>query len=172
MPYQGNIIKRFLQQNQSGLTLLEMMIVGAIIGIASTLAVPNYLQWNSKRELREAATRIQSQLALARMAAMNRNTTVTVTVTTASAKVTVVTTDANSGNQIFPTETMLPHVTGVVGGPTSIQFSSQGFRLGGGVGAQFITIQNDNGINHSIQVLPGGKATWCVSPAPTCGASL
>lgn len=56
MPDQGNIIKRFVQQNQSGFTLVEIVIVGAIIGIASALAVPNYVQWNSKRELREAAT--------------------------------------------------------------------------------------------------------------------
>ncbi len=158
--------------NQRGVTLIEMMIVVVIIGISAALAVPNYAQWNSKRQLREAATRIQSQLMLARMAAMNRNTTVTVTVTTVGTQVSVVTTDANSGNQIFPSETMMPHVTGVVGGPVSIQFSSQGFRLGGGVGAVFVVLQNDVGITHSVQVLPGGKATWCVSPAPTCGASL
>lgn len=158
--------------NQRGFTLLEILIVVAIIGISMALAVPNYMQWNSKRQLREASTRIQSQLALARMAAMNRNTTVTVTVAMAGALVTLVTTDANSGSQIFPSETMMPLVTNVVGGPTSIQFSSQGVRLGGGAGAQFITIQNNAGTNHFIQVLPGGKATWCVSPAPTCGASL
>ena len=158
--------------DQRGITLIEMMVVVTIIGITAALTLPNYQQWNSKRQLREAATRIQSQLALARIAAMNRNTTVTVTVTMAGAQVAVVTTDANNGNQIFPTETMMSHVTGVVGGPISVQFSSQGLRLGGGLGAQFITIQNDSGINHFVQVLPGGKATWCVLPAPTCGAAL
>lgn len=156
-------------KRENGFTLIEMMVVLAIIGITAAIAVPNYLQWNSKSQLREAATRIQSQLALARMAAMNRNTTVNVNLAMAGNLVTVVTTAAN-GNQVFPVETLMSHVIGFAGGP--IQFSSLGVRAGGGAGAQFITVQNDTGLTYSIQVLPGGKATWCVSPAPNCGASL
>ena len=106
------------------------------------------------------------------MTAMNRNTTVTVSVTAVANLVTVSTTNANIGVQIFPAETMMSHVTGVVGRPILVQFSSQGLRLGGGAGAQFITVQSDSGITYAVQVLPRGKATWCVSPSPNCGASL
>jgi type IV fimbrial biogenesis protein FimT len=149
--------------------MMEVVIITAIIGLTTSLAVPNYLQWNSQRQLREAATRIQAQLALARMTAMNRNITVTVGLAMAGNQVTVRTTDPNN-NQLFAVETLMTHVKGFTGGP--VQFSSLGLRAGGGAGAQFITVQNDKGLTYSIQVLPGGKATWCVAPAPNCGASL
>ncbi len=158
-----------IRSREGGFTLIEVMVVVAIIGIVSAIAVPNYLQWNSKNQLREAANRIQSQLTFARIAAMNRNTTTTVTFFMAGNLVTVVTTDA-TGAQILPVETLMSHVTGFTGGP--VLFSSLGVRTGGGLGAQFITVKNDQGLTYSVQVLPGGKTSWCAAPAPTCGATL
>jgi prepilin-type N-terminal cleavage/methylation domain-containing protein len=60
--------------NQKGFTSMELLLVIAIIGITAAISGPTYPQWSSKSQLREAATLIQSQLALARMTAMNRTT--------------------------------------------------------------------------------------------------
>lgn len=140
-----------------------MMTVITIIGIGAALAVPSYTQWNARYQLRQAVTEINTQLALARLAAMNRNMAVTVTVSAVGGKVTVTTTDV-SGAQVLPTQAMMVHVTNVAGGP--VQFNSLGLRSGGGAGNQTLKVTNTQGLTYSIKITPGGKATWCASP--TC----
>ena len=68
------------KNRESGFTLIEVMIIVAIIGIASALAIPNYLVWHSRSELRQGITEVQNQLLLARMAALSRNAPVTVAI--------------------------------------------------------------------------------------------
>ena len=72
--------KTSLASSETGFTLIEMLIVVAIIGIASALAIPNYLVWQSRSELRQAVAEVQNQLLLARMAALSRNAPVTVAI--------------------------------------------------------------------------------------------
>lgn len=69
--------------SQTGFTFIEIMIVVAIIGIGSAIAVPAYNQWTVRYELRQAIVEIASNLTMARMAARNRNTTITATFTKA-----------------------------------------------------------------------------------------
>ncbi|HEY6260388.1 MAG TPA: prepilin-type N-terminal cleavage/methylation domain-containing protein, partial [Nitrospiraceae bacterium] len=65
--YTLSIIKNSKRQKTSraraeiGFTLIEMMIVVAIIGIAGLIALPNYLVWQSRSELRQAVTEVQNQ---------------------------------------------------------------------------------------------------------------
>src|SRR5690349_22435638 len=68
-----------IRSNERGSSMLEVMTVVVIIGITAAIAVPNYLRWNRTYQLRQATTDMHSNLTLARMAAMNRNTTVTMT---------------------------------------------------------------------------------------------
>ena len=76
-----NRVDRPLGRNprEGGFTLIEIMIVVAIIGVVSAIAVPSYVQWNARYQLRQAASELQTNLLLARMSAKNRNTAMTAT---------------------------------------------------------------------------------------------
>ena len=65
--------------SESGMTLIELMVVGAIIAIAVALGMPNYRLWTTKFQLKEGVSELHTTMSLARMAAMNQNTSVTVT---------------------------------------------------------------------------------------------
>src|SRR5437016_443577 len=67
-----------------GLTLTEVMVVVAIIGALTTIAIPNFLDWNRKAKLRDAVGLLQGNMNIARMNAINLNSPVTVTVAQAS----------------------------------------------------------------------------------------
>ena len=62
-----------VKNSEAGFTLLEVMVVVAIVGIAVALAIPYYLVWNARAQVRRATTDLHANLSLARIAAMNRN---------------------------------------------------------------------------------------------------
>lgn len=151
--------------SEGGFTLTEMMIVVAIVGITSALAVPNYLIWHAKYQLRQAATEIQNQLSVARISAMSRNSVVNVSLVLSGGKVQVSAGDA-SGASVIPLTQMMDSVTGLTPAPTTVAFSPLGIRSGGGAGNQQISISNNQGLSYSVRVTPRGKVSWC--PAATC----
>jgi prepilin-type N-terminal cleavage/methylation domain-containing protein len=63
-----------------GFTLIEMMIVVAILSLLVMVAIPNFLSWNSKYKLKDAVGQVYGNMNIARMNAINQNTTITVTV--------------------------------------------------------------------------------------------
>jgi len=160
--------KRF-QQDQHGFTLVEMMIVGAIIGIASMLAVPNYLAMVSRQELRTSVTELRNQLLLARIAAMNRNISVNTAVTLSNGQFNITVTNS-AGTQVLLVNQSIssPRIKSMLAGSplavttvANIAFTSQGFRLGGGAGDQQIAMVNDRGDQYSVRVTPRGLVEWC-----------
>jgi type IV pilus assembly protein PilA len=168
----------------AGVTLIELMIVVSIIGVATALAVPSYTNWNARSQLRDAVTELHSNLNIARMMAMNRNTTITVTLLLQNTRVNATFTTpgttsntclTNSGACVWPTQQMPGEVTGVTvlsGGtaqplPAAVQFNSLGLLQGVGNNTQTIRLRNSRGTTFEIQVTRAGKARWCtVSPCP------
>jgi type IV fimbrial biogenesis protein FimT len=62
-----------LHNKQSGFTLIEMMIVIAIMAIFAGIAIPNYLSYMPKHRLNGAARQVMGDLMLARMKAVSLN---------------------------------------------------------------------------------------------------
>lgn len=137
---------------QRGFTLIEVMIAVSIVGILAMVAVPSYLQWNSRYQLKQGTTELAGSLNLARMAAMNRNLAVTATLGLVSGKVSV-----DFGGALAPI--LLPQtIVAFTGGPT-IQFTQQG--LSGSAANQTLTLVSQQGTTYSVIVTPAGKVNWC-----------
>lgn len=169
--------------NERGSSMLEVMTVVVIIGITAAIAVPNYLVWNRTSQLRQAATDLQSNLALARMTAMNVNSTVTMTIgpiacppDTVSCGV-IGATFTRVLNTVPPATVLtVPSIplasrnitASLVTGGTTVQISSLGLRIGGPVPPapdlnQYVTLTNTDNLTYSIVVTPGGKVRWCAA---------
>jgi type II secretion system protein H len=153
------------KNRESGFTLIEVMIVVAILGIAASIGVPNYLEWNARNQLRQAVSEIQSQLVLARLVAMNRNSPVSVTLAVTAGRVQFSAVDASLSQVIQPIQ-MMSTVIGLSPAPASVAFSPLGTRSGGGTTNQLIVISNNRGLSYSVQITPRGKVKWCA--ASTC----
>ena len=145
--------------------MIEIVIVIAIVGVTSALAVPSYINWHARYQLRQAATEIQNQLSLARISAMSRNSVVNVSFVLSGGKVQVSAGDA-SGAAVIPATQMMGTVTGLTPAPAQVAFSPLGIRSGGGAGNQQIMISNNQGLSYSVRVTPRGKVSWC--PAAVC----
>lgn len=168
----------------SGFTLLEMMIVVAIIGVMATLGVANVGEWKKRADLKEAIVAVQNDLTVARMTAMARNIPVTATVTVAPTVVTVTTTNPNTGAVLLTSNYSITHVTGlftdVAPAPpsvfaaapnTTVSFNSMGFRVGGAAATlnQVFLISNDRlpqPLRYALRITPRGGVSWC--PAELC----
>ena len=68
-----------LCNKQSGFTLIEMMIIIAILAIFAAIAVPNFLSYLPKSRLNGAARQVMGDLMAARMNAVSQNCDATVT---------------------------------------------------------------------------------------------
>ena len=155
------------QHRNGGFTLIELMIAVAILTIAASLAIPEFLQWHAQSRLRQATSEIATQLVLARMAAMNRNRGVDVTVQTAGGLVHLSAIAPATGAAVINDKTFPAHVSSVVGSPVTVSFSSLGIRTSGGTGTQSIGVCDVYKRQYSVAVVPSGKVNWSVNPTGT-----
>jgi len=63
-------------EGQRGFSLLELLLVIAIIGIAMAIAVPNFSSWRQQRAVNTATKALMSHMKQARVIAMAENRTV------------------------------------------------------------------------------------------------
>ena len=69
--------------SQSGLTTIELMVVVAIIGILSAMAVPSFIEFIRNQRIRALATDLHISLMRTRSEAIKRNKDVTIAPVTA-----------------------------------------------------------------------------------------
>jgi prepilin-type N-terminal cleavage/methylation domain-containing protein len=62
--------------DEAGFTLMEVMVVVAIIGILASIAIPNFSAWMAKRQLDSLAREILADFQWARSEAISRGRTV------------------------------------------------------------------------------------------------
>jgi prepilin-type N-terminal cleavage/methylation domain-containing protein len=67
-----------IKTGQSGFTLVDLMVVIAVIGILLAIAVPNFLSWQPNMRLRSAARDIFSVMSRAKIEAIKRHANVTI----------------------------------------------------------------------------------------------
>lgn len=144
-------------RQETGFTLIEVMIAVAIVGITTALAAPDIREWLARYDLKQSMSEIAGDMNLAKLVAMNRNRQATVTIQMAGSLVQV--SGISGGQEIFGTRTLPPRINALSGGTATVNFSSLG--LSTATTPQTILVGNEQGLIYSLSVLPSGKVTWC-----------
>ena len=172
-------------QTNGGYTLLEMLLVLAIVGVLVAVAVPNFMAWNQKFKLKSDVANLAGTLAFARMTAINQNTPVIATVAQLPPGPVTVTFLSPLGATMIPPITMdgVVQLTDALGGtgasPQAVRFNNMGSWVNTGAAnnicipnacpsiSQVLNFRNAGQDNFRIVVLQTGKIIWCNIPSCT-----
>ena len=67
-----------VMRKDAGVTLMEAMVVIAIVAVLAAIAIPNWLAWRAKAKINGAATNLRGDLEMAKMRAIKENASVAV----------------------------------------------------------------------------------------------
>jgi type IV fimbrial biogenesis protein FimT len=146
----------YLRQD-SGFTLLEILIACSILGILTALAVPSFSSWIARQQLRQATTELAGNFTMARTAAMSRGSSVTVTTAMTAGKATL-----TFGGNVFKSVTLSDRVTNITA--ATVAFNAFGGRSGGAANT-LIVVTPSQGSAYSVAVTPSGRVFWCAAAA-------
>ncbi|MEQ1793057.1 MAG: prepilin-type N-terminal cleavage/methylation domain-containing protein [Nitrospira sp.] len=156
------------RSQEGGFTLLEIMIVVVIVGIAAALAVPNLTFMYAKYELYQTTTTIYNRLIMARTAAISRSAMIVATPANAPLNldtVDTVTFTAPLGGERLPLNVrfVLPLPVNPIG------FTPRGLSTTP-LAAQTIQLQSvrNPSLIYTISLAPSGKVTWCRQAINPC----
>jgi prepilin-type N-terminal cleavage/methylation domain-containing protein len=149
-------------RKNTGFSLLELMVVIAIIAILSTIAIPSYLQWLPKHRVGSAARDVKSTLEFARSNAIKRNTEVRVDFDWANDNLTVVEVVETNPGTIVETTLRIRQMPGDVDLDDidlgdEVKFIGHGFAPGSSGGVRVVNT-SDNTLSRSITLTVGGNA--------------
>ncbi|MBW1956467.1 MAG: GspH/FimT family protein [Deltaproteobacteria bacterium] len=65
-------------RKDAGITLAEVMVVIAIVGILMAIAVPNWLSWRAKAKINGALTNLRGDIEMTKLRAIRENAHVTI----------------------------------------------------------------------------------------------
>lgn len=145
------------ENNQQGFTLLEIMIVTVIIGIAAGLSAPTFNMMFARADLYQSTVTLYNRLVLARSAAISRNVMLV-----ASPPVTISGLTQIPFTAPLPSETLPGNVTVLAFPVQPIGFTPRGLSTTP-LATQTIQLQSirDPSLIYSISLAPSGKVTWC-----------
>ena len=145
----------------SGFTLMELMIVIAIIAILSAVVIPNFLGWLPERRLDAGAQEVLQGLQKSRSRAIMLNRNVIVVINAGTESFTAfVDEDASggldAGEQTIADRTMPAGVTLApqLGGVATVVFNNRGIPDTSGT----IRLQNNNGTVQDVQLYLSGHS--------------
>ncbi|MGI2195237.1 GspH/FimT family pseudopilin [Shewanella baltica] len=130
-----------------GLTLVELMVTVAIIGILGSLALPSYRDVMAREQLTAAANELVSSYKFARSEAIKRSTSITLTATEAG--LWVIKDSDDNELKVFTPPTRGVAVTGLA----SISISATG-----NTAKTSISLANSQGENMNLCILPSGQS--------------
>ncbi len=141
-------------KNDKGFTLLEMMVVIAVIAIVSAIAIPNFISFASGMKLRSASRDLYSNMQKARMNAIRQNTTWTIQFTSSGSNLTGYSVLNNGA--VVNIANGYPGIVMSISGTTPFQNNHALFYSDGTSNGGAVTFANSTGQLSTVTVLASG----------------
>ena len=157
--------------SQRGFTLLELLIVIALIGILATIAVPNFQEMVKRNAVVSQNNELVALINTAKSEAVRRSTAVTISIVAAGTDSWRAQLQDPDTVGIFLRETSNPSV--ILNGPETFTFNSRGYlgvdgELGDEVALSLTHINcTSQGQHRTIKILPTGQLVGSSNACPT-----